>query len=271
MQKQSFLLTTLLLLLCNSYTFGQVQPISRLELKTGEVYQVGPDNTLIVDTLILHDKATIRFSAGREGMLGARIAYVGKGCTITAKGADGENGNRNVAGGNGESGGSLQIDLHFMTLGSLTIDTRGGDGGNGHVGKNGSKPYASTTSTVVTDASGKTQTVYKTDQVSTGTNGELGTPGGSGGNGGDLLLTYSTENFIPNFIRKLKSGEKQKKRVIEVLHAAGKNGKMGKDGNSYSGTKEIGIYVSYGKPVSAPYPPLKDGQIELINAKASIK
>jgi hypothetical protein len=269
MQQRILLPIVLLVFVLSSHTFGQVSPISRLELKRGEVYQVGPENILIVDTLILHDKATIRFAPDSKGLLGARIAFVGKDCTITARGADGENGQRNIAGANGENGGSIELDMHFMTLGSLVIDTRGGNGGNGHIGKHGTKPYTSTTSTVVTDASGKTQTIQRTDQIGTGSNGELGSPGGSGGNGGDLILTYSTDNFVPNFNHTPRSGEELKSRVIQVLYTAGKHGKMGRDGNSYLGTKEMGTTVIQGRPASTTFPPKKDGQIKIINANTN--
>ncbi|MFD2245881.1 hypothetical protein [Pontibacter ruber] len=192
MKKKPILRSAFLLLsiLFGSRTYGQVQPLPRLELQAGEVYQVGPKNTLVVDTLILHDKATIRFAPGTTGMLGVKVAYVGNNCTITSKGADGAHGNREAAGADGENGGNLDIDIHFEALGSLVIDTRGGSGGKGYTGKPGSKPRTYTTSHQVTDSSGKTYTVHKTDQVSTGTNGEAGTPGGAGGDGGNLTLSY---------------------------------------------------------------------------------
>ncbi|TPE43546.1 hypothetical protein [Pontibacter mangrovi] len=115
--------------------FAQRMP--KLEIGYGEVYTVAAENTLYVDTLVLRDKASIKFAPAKQGVLEAKVAYVGKDCTVTAKGADGAAGSRKSAGESGEDGGSLSVVMHFAQLGSLTLDTRGGKGGRGADGKDG--------------------------------------------------------------------------------------------------------------------------------------
>lgn len=137
------------------------QQLPKLVVKAGEVYTVGEANSLQVDTLVMHDGATIKFSPTTAGQLIAKVAHVGAKCTISSKGADGENGangengrNRHFgnsrtskalglngqngeAGQNGSSAGSVDISIHFASLGSLTIDARGGNGGDGGHGGRG--------------------------------------------------------------------------------------------------------------------------------------
>ncbi|WP_347156892.1 hypothetical protein [Pontibacter chitinilyticus] len=85
----------------------------------------------------MHDKSTIGFTPESKALLSAKVAYVGDNCTIAANGSKGENGEKDTDKATGEDGGNLKIDVHFIALGSLTIDTRGGNGGNGYKGKNG--------------------------------------------------------------------------------------------------------------------------------------
>ncbi|WP_144266250.1 hypothetical protein [Pontibacter ummariensis] len=219
-----------------------------------------------MDTLVLHDASTIRFTSSKKGLLGVRIAYVGEGCVITSKGASGEHGSRVLSGANGADGSDLEIDIHFMTLGSLTLDTRGGDGGNGYIGKNWNMPSTQTTSRRVPDGKGGLTSVTRNIQTSMGSTGEPGSPGGAGGKGGDLILTYSTDRFALNFNHNPRPGQKKEVHFIEILYEAGKHGKAGRNGNSYTGSREVGTTVIPGNTVSARHQPQQNGTIKLVNA-----
>ncbi|WP_299824333.1 hypothetical protein [uncultured Pontibacter sp.] len=255
------LLLALFAVLLHLQAFAQKQSFSKLELKPGEEFTVAPGNILIVDTLVLHDNSAIRFNSSKEAKLGARVAYVGEGCLITSKGADGVHGSLNLSGAAGEDGANLEIDVHFMELGSLTIDTRGGAGGDGYVGKHGAKAYSKTSSYTKANGKGGFEQVSYTVPVSSGTNGEKGTPGGTAGSGGNLKLIYSTSNFIVNFNQSSRSNQKRKAHTIDIYYKAGKDGKAGRDGDSY-----IESTVIRGLPVSINHEPKLDGQLKITNA-----
>lgn len=254
-----------LLLLLNLIVTVKGQSVPKLEIKSGQVYVVGPDNNLIVDTLIMHNKAEIKFAANTAGTMVVKAAYVGDGCTITSTGTDGEHGKRNGPATNGENGGDLELNVHFIKLGSLAIDTRGGDGGNGYSGKNGSKPVSQKVATKVMQPDGNYTTVYKTVIVKTGSEGERGTAAGSGGSGGNITLTYSSAEFVINFNRNARYSQKAT-RHINIMTQAGKTGIPGKDGRSYVGFQEAGSAVITGAPIPVPYQRQTDGQLKLINA-----
>ncbi|WP_162427349.1 hypothetical protein [Pontibacter pudoricolor] len=254
-----------LFLLLNLLGTVKGQSVPKLEVRAGQVYVVGPDNRLIVDTLVLHNNAEIKFAANTTGTMVVKAAYVGDGCTITSRGSDGEHGKRNVPATNGGNGGDLELNIHFIKLGSLALDTRGGAGGKGYIGKNGSKPVTKKEATKVMGKDGNYSTVYHTTIVKTGSEGESGTAAGAGGSGGDLTLTYSTEGFVINFNRNARYSQKAT-RHINIMTQAGKTGIPGKDGRSYVGFQEEGAAVITGAPIPAPYQKQTDGQLKLINA-----
>lgn len=270
MHKTLLLPLAALLALSFSTATAQQGPISKLVITKGETYTVGPDNTLLVDTLIMHDKATIKFATGQLGKLGARIAYIGDNCLITSKGADGENGKALKPGvaslpgrtgkaaetgkpsTDGEDGGSLELDMHFMELGRLTIDTRGGKGGNGANGANGRRPI-SESNNQIGHGSNTARHLVAGDPA---TNGKPGTPGGFGGNGGNVKLTYSTHSFTPSF------NQPQNHRSITILYKGGFNGASGKAGKSYI-SHEVAVEGTQGATVEKKS---LDGAVELIKA-----
>ncbi|MHC2990755.1 hypothetical protein OB13_03860 [Pontibacter sp. HJ8] len=264
MRKTLRLLTFSVGFLAYYTSLAQATSIPKLEIAKGDTYIVGPENLLVVDTLILHDKATIRFAPNGKGRLAAKVAYVGDACTITSKGAHGKHGKLGTAGTDGEDGSNLEIAVHFMKLGSLTIDTRGGDGGNGYKGKHGTKPKTKHAHSTTIDSQGQVATVYQPVIGGTGSKGEAGTPGSAGGNGGDLTLAYSSSNFVINFNHSPRSGLKAS-GLIEVLHQTGKAGLAGKDGNSYVGMNEAGTTVITGGPVTKAHEQKQVGQIMLVN------
>ncbi|WP_018479747.1 hypothetical protein [Pontibacter roseus] len=241
MKKTLLLLTSTFTLLTLHTAQGQQAAIPRLEVAKGETYVVHENNILVVDTLIMHDKATIKFASDLPAELGARMAYVGDNCLITTKGADGKNSKASKLGlaslpgrpgtaaetgkpsTDGEDGGHLELDMHFMELGRLTIDTRGGKGGNGAKGANGRRPISESNNQI---GYGNNTARYLVSGDPS-TNGKPGTPGGFGGNGGNVKLTYSTHNFTPSF------NQPQNHRSITILYRGGENGVSGKAGKSY--------------------------------------
>ncbi|WP_276499214.1 hypothetical protein [Pontibacter litorisediminis] len=245
------LLSLLALSLLSAPAFAQT--ISRLDVGPGETYVVAPENVLQVDTLVLHEKATIRFSPTQQGVLHAKVAYIGKKCTISARGLDGANGSANNPGQNGEAGGNLSLQLHLEQLGSLTIDASGGRGGKGANGKNGrqGKPDEYVTK-VSRDAHGKTVKTVELVPGTLGTNGTDATMGGNGGDGGNIMLVYSTKGFIANFNRDIHVNN------INILYNAGESGKSGTPGKG-------GFMSSDGMVIASEYRSGRDGKVQLMN------
>ncbi|MFD2513393.1 hypothetical protein ACFSRY_05910 [Pontibacter locisalis] len=205
----------LLLLLIIPVSLKAQEVISRLEIKEKETYVVGPDNVLLVDTLVMHDKAVIQFNPGLPAFIGVNNAYVGKSCKLVTKGLDGSFRRVGIYGSNGHDGDPIEMDIHFEALGSLTIDTRGGNGDNGEDGT-----AERVSSTKKTDGDGTYQA------ISSGSPARAGGAGGNGGNGGNITLTYSTEGFIPNFNRH------RNMHTIILLYKGGKGGKPGRYGKT---------------------------------------
>ncbi|WP_347156893.1 hypothetical protein [Pontibacter chitinilyticus] len=118
----------------------------------------------------------------------------------------------------------------------------------------------------VSDGKGGTRTVINVIYVRMGSKRESGTSGGTGGNGGNLILTYSTDNFPFNLNHNPSRKQHGSTHLIEILYKAGKDGKFGRNGDSYVGTEAIITSMKRGMPVPANHPPQQDGKITLINA-----
>jgi hypothetical protein len=82
----------------------------------------------------MHRKAVIHFNPGQPVYIGINTAFVGKDYRVVAKGHDGSVRIAGVHGFDGKDGNSVEVNIHFVTLGSLTIDARGGNGDKGHDG-----------------------------------------------------------------------------------------------------------------------------------------
>ncbi len=248
------LLTTPLFILFLCYTANGQKYISRLELKPKEIYEVGLDNHLIVDTLIMHKKAVIKFQADEYGVLEAKYAIIGNKCTISAKGEGGKNGDNSMPGNDGQNGGSLSLVLNLKKLGDLTIDTRGGNGGDGKSGKDGFTGTPDREETKATK-SPNGEIIYTRVMVpgKDGTNGTNATMGGNAGNGGNIMLMYKTDGFIPIF-----NHDSRKNNHISILSTAGMEGRNGTPGKGGRGSMD-GI-VNYTDRNTA-----QDGKIELVN------
>ena len=163
---------------------------SRLHVPAKEI-KVALVDSVYVDTLILEDESTLRFS--RSSVMIVEHAFVGEKCLITSAGVHGRK-----PGDSGEPGDNLSLVMVFHEIGSLTIDTRGGDGQKGQPGLPG--------------ANGES---YQE-------RGKQGENGGDGGEGGALRLFYSTVGFQPSI-----NGEG--KRSIKLRYTGGRSG-IGGDG-----------------------------------------
>jgi hypothetical protein len=237
-----------------SYNIQAQKLQTKLEVKAKETYVVGPENYLKVDTLIMHDKATIQFQGTKNGILEAQHVIIGEKCTISSRGADGKRGEEGNPGTDGQHGGSLSLIMHFIKLGDLTIDTQGGDGGDGQNGKNGFQGSMEREETrAVKDPNGKV--TYNTVIIpgKQGTDGTDATLGGNGGNGGNIMLVYRTNGFIPNF-----NPEGKARNSINILYQAGQTGRTGSPGKG--GLQSIDGIVKYSERTVA-----QDGKVDLVN------
>ncbi|WP_162427347.1 hypothetical protein [Pontibacter pudoricolor] len=233
MKTKNLLLTFIIFLLGIEAT-SQSRNSRTLEIRSYETFFVGPENELDLDTLIMHNNSILRFDPAKPGKLVARLAIIGRKCKITAKGADGEEGNNFTPGEDGRNGGTLDVFLNFKSLGWLIIDIRGGDGGNGANGISGLKGKPSKTETrSYIDAKGKLQTTTIVQLGDPGSDGTDATRGGSGGSGGQLKLTYDSKLFTPTF-----NQSKKKAQSVNILYAGGVKGKDGTPGKGGMGSKD---------------------------------
>jgi hypothetical protein len=251
MKIQTLVLTLIVFLICFDAD-AQTNNNRKLEIHPYEIFFVGPENELDLDTLIMHNNSILRFDPSKPAKLIARAAFIGRKCKITAKGADGRSGNSANSGEDGEDGGKLDVFLNFESLGWLTIDVRGGDGGRGASGESGlrGKPTKTETRSYI-DAKGKLQTTTIVELGDPGTDGTDATRGGSGGNGGQLKLAYDSKSFTPTF-----NQSKRKAHSVNILYAGGVKGKDGAPGSGGIGSKN-GI-VKY-----TPTKASNEGQIEV--------
>ncbi|MBB6610938.1 hypothetical protein H7F15_07815 [Pontibacter sp. Tf4] len=248
------LVPALLMILYAVHAQAQNQHYTKLELKPKEVFIVGPGNVLLVDTLIMHDKATIKFSPSSPGTLKANVAYIGSKCTISSRGEDGLHTRKNRPGTRGSNGGDLDITMHFQELSSLLIDTQGGTGGNGLHGKNGRPGTPDRNEKrIVKGNKGVDIVTYELVPGIPGTDGKNATQGYIGGNGGNITFTYSTAAFIPVF------NHANAPHSITLLHTVGDTGKDGTPGKGGFNSKD-------GELILEKKPQATDGQIRLVNA-----
>jgi len=263
MKNKHFIAIALLLLTLP--TLAQATHYNKLEIKQNEVFEVDRGNTLLLDTLIMQDGSTIRFSSDTLGTLKANVALIGKRCTISSKGEDGHNYARRYnsyqeeVGSPGKDAGDLNLELHFTALVSLTIDTRGGTGGDGLRGRDGITGSPDRMEKQkIQGANGKYITVNVPIPGTPGTNGTDATTGLSGGDGGNIHFIYSAREFIPVF-----NNAKAKNSII-LLYTGGKAGKDGKPGKGGYQSRD-GNLITLDKRESV------DGEIKLVNLTTTVK
>lgn len=182
------LLILFIVLFSFNFSFSQVfdnKSISSLTILEGDTITFLSDS-LVVDTLIMRNRSTLRLT--QDTYILIKKAFIANGCRIDNSGIDGSEGVKGnmveVNGSNGfdgSSGKNVFLIINFLKLGSLEIDTHGGNGG---MGGKGLSPLQNR--------------VYG-EKGFTGGNGGLG---GAGANAGNISLYYLSNQFIPRLNRK---------------------------------------------------------------------
>jgi len=253
---------TLSFFLFVSFSWAQIR-LNKLVIEAKEKYQILGTDIIVVDTLVMNDSSSIILNSSKQdNFIHAKIASIGKGCTIYGHGMDrisgkqGENGitqsspcRNGSPGKNGSPGergrDAINLSLYLTVMkinGSLMVTLNGGDGGKGGNGGRGG------------DGGSGTRVCAAGD----GGNGGNGADGGDGGNGGafsfnckncpDLHLILGEKLIIKNYggfggvggdgglggqagLGPVKDG-KNGQRGIEGTHAAqGKIGLITLNGN----------------------------------------
>ena len=157
---------------------------------------IGVDS-IHIDTLVLNDDSSLKFYQSTK--LVVERAFIGKRCEINSAGSDGLNGIQpgQLNGEHGKDGKDLILVVNFNELGSLIINT---SGGNAAHGRNGGE-------------------------------GQDGGDGGNGGKAGNLTLIYAHEGFVPIF------NSQGHKHTIQLQYVGGKPGIGGRGGRGSKGMK----------------------------------
>lgn len=179
-----------------------------------------------IDTLILNNDSSLKFYQNTK--LVVENAFIGNRCEINSAGSHGQNGKHpnQLNGENGKDGNNLILIVNFKELGSLVINTSGGNGGSAANGRSGG-------------------------------DNQNGGDGGNGGTAGNLTLIYSHEGFVPIF----NSGGHN--HNIELRYFGGEPGNGGLGGRGGSGikapTRTEFVPGTGQKKVIVEGPPIKGG------------
>lgn len=201
---------------------------TKLVIETGQAFSYAQSDILVADTLIMQDSSSIVLNNLKtENYLYAKVAIIGKGCSINGNAAHGNAGTGGRAGSsfstpckdatNGEDAQSgtdgghgtrlLVYIKHIEVNHPILISLAGGNGGSGGKGGDGGSAGAGTIHCNGGD----------------GGNGGKGGHGAHGGNGGGLVLN-------------LPIAEQAKlKQQLRVFLKAGTFGRGGRGGYSGSG------------------------------------
>lgn len=174
-------------------SFSQVR-MEKLIIRTNEKFELSGSDILVVDTLVMEDSSAILLNRIKaDNFIHAKVALIGKGCSIVGNGLNGTHGDpglqgytvegpckNGTAGRNGSPGTSATHGVNlFLYFDKLTVKEKllielngghGGDGGRGGIGGGGSPGT-------------------RLCQGGNGGNGGNGAKGGNGGNGGNLTIS----------------------------------------------------------------------------------
>jgi hypothetical protein len=189
--------------------------VSKLVIKSKEVYEMGQSDIIVADTLIMMDDSRIVLnSLKKENFIRVGVAVFGNNCVIEGHGLNGKPGQNGkpysvptgpcqngAPGRNGMRGldGGIGINLFLYidkitAKGRLTISLTGGHGGNGGDGGEG--------------GGGSPGTLHC--RGGNGGNGGNGAAGGNGGEGGTLTVGGKDvpviKAMIGNYIILLNKG-----------------------------------------------------------------
>ncbi|MCW5912489.1 MAG: hypothetical protein KIT62_15580 [Cyclobacteriaceae bacterium] len=167
--------------------------LDKLVLEPGKSFLLEGSDIIVVDTLVMGDSSHIILNRSKtDNFIHAKIARIGKGCTIDGSGKRGDDGATGAAGAdqptpcrqaysgadgeyghNGENGNNLFIYSDDIQInGSLIINLNGGNGGRGGDGGNGGGGGPGT----------------RVCPGGDGGQGGSGMRGGHGGDGGNLSI-----------------------------------------------------------------------------------
>jgi hypothetical protein len=168
--------------------------LRKIVIKAGEVYQLTQSDHLSADTIVIEDSGRIKLNPHRSSnTISARVLIAGQAAIIDGRGANGQSGQKGIAGSSlngpcrdgtharsgtrghdGADGTNLNLYVdEIIVYGTLVIDLAGGNGGDGGDGGEG--------------GGGSAGTLH-----CNGGTGGLGGDAGSGGNGGHGgTLTFS--------------------------------------------------------------------------------
>lgn len=210
---------------------------TKLIVEPGQVFSYEQSDILVADTLIMRDSSSIILNhAKKENYLYAKVAIIGKSCSIKGNADHGKSGSpgragmsssapcRNASdgedaqpGANGGRATRLLVYIKEITISNpLSIFLNGGNGGNGGKGGDGGSAGAGTIHCNGGD----------------GGNGGKGGDGANGGNGGDLVLNLPITE------------QAKLKQHLRVLLKAGTYGRGGRGG--YSGSGGLGPRGKHG-------------------------
>lgn len=168
--------------------------MEKLIIRTNEKFELSGSDILVVDTLVMEDSSAILLNRIKaDNFIHAKVALIGKGCSIVGNGLNGTHGDpglqgytvegpckNGTAGRNGSPGTSATHGVNlFLYFDKLTVKEKllielngghGGDGGRGGIGGGGSPGT-------------------RLCQGGNGGNGGNGAKGGNGGNGGNLTIS----------------------------------------------------------------------------------
>ncbi|WP_299454978.1 hypothetical protein [uncultured Microscilla sp.] len=94
----------------------------RIEVDRKKTYQIS-QSVVVCDTLIMHDKSTLKIVGSEKFTLYARYVKIGRRCVMDASGANGTA--RSL---DGKVGIQLLVQMNIYALGDLLINTSGGNG-----------------------------------------------------------------------------------------------------------------------------------------------
>ncbi len=217
---------------------------SKIVINAGDSMFVETD-TLLVDTLIMHDRARLNFL--RKCVIGVSHAFIGDNCQFRATGEYGTHGDKLYRYGRpGGNGKDLRISIRFDKLVYLSIITNGGRGGDGMNGQS---------------------------SLTASENGEDGARGGDGGKGGNVDLFYLSPNFIVVVDEQLSNGgfsQQHKMHTVLINSSGGEPGHGGRGGNVGVATAvstPVGTVVSGNRDVTKG----RDGESGRLGAKGEIR
>lgn len=177
---------------------------------------------LIVDTLIMESRSTIRFTSCYNRVL-VRHAIIGKNCKWVGRCP------QDGLSLHGKHGASMEIEISFLRLGRLSLDFSGEKGAAGIEGAPGAPGSDGTTNSA------------------RGQNGGRGGNGGNGGHGGDVIFRYRSLGEPVEF-----SNSKKNAVFIQLDGGFGGNGGPGGPGGPGGLTSLLHQTSRNPAPVGAP-------------------